>query len=230
MSISRVGDGTPLNQKGQIITHTGTSLATLAVGTDGQILTAQSSASSGLVWANVSTGDTQYIELIAAATLTTGAHAITFSNIPNTYDDLILILNGQRYDSTVLVEATMQINSNTTTVYRYMYSDYSYAQGSGSTGNNQFIFHIDGIVPAPFEFYFARYKTSDVPKPVLMKGGFTAQSGSGNGAAGQVMHGMWNLSDAITSITLYAGYPSSTTITWDGSTPHFAILYGVKRS
>lgn len=229
MSISRVGDGVPLNTKGQILTHTGTSLATLPVGTDGQILISQSSASSGLTWQDVPSGETEYISLIAAATLTTGAQSITFSSIPGTYDDLLLILNGQRYDSVSVSQATFRINSNSTTAYRYQYYNTAVG-GTSSTANNYFIFYIDGVVPAPFEFYFSGYATSNAPKPVLMKGGFNAESGSGNANANQVLHGMWNLSDAITSITLYPGTPSEVTRTWDGSTPHFAILYGIKRS
>ncbi len=230
MSISRVGDGVPLNTKGQILTHTGTSLATLAVGTDGQILTSQSSTSSGLAWANINSGDTQYIELISAATLTAGAQSITFSNIPNTYDDLLLILNGQRYDSSLISEASFRINSNSSTVYAYEFREFSYIGGLTSANDTEFSFYIDGVVPSPFEFYFSRYKTSINPKPVFMKGGFSSATSSGNGVAGQVLHGMWKVGDAITSITLYPGQPAETTKTWDGSTPHFAILYGIKRS
>ncbi len=230
MSFSRVGDGVPLNAKGQILTHTGTSLATLPVGTDGQILVSQSSASSGLTWQTVPSGETEYISLIAQATLTQGAQSITFSSIPGTYDDLLLILNGQRYDSTAVSQASFRINSNSTTVYRYQFWDQGQTGGTSSSGNNYFIFYINGIVPAPFEFYFSRYATSNAPKPVLMKGGFNSEAGSGSASSGQVLHGMWNSSDAITSITLYPGAPTEVTRTWDGSTPHFAILYGIKRS
>jgi hypothetical protein len=230
MSFSRVGDGVPLNTKGQILTHTGTSLATFPVGTDGQILISQSSASSGLTWQDVPSGETEYISLIAAATLTTGAQSITFSSIPGTYDDLLLILNGQRYDSVSVSQATFRINSNSTTAYRYQFFDGAQTGGTSSTGNNYFIFYIDGTVPAPFEFYFSRYATSISPKPVFMKGGFNSPSDAGSSAPAQVLHGMWNLSDAITSITLYPGTPTEVTRTWDGSTPHFAILYGIKRS
>lgn len=231
MSISRVGDGVPLNTKGQILTHTGTSLATLAVGTDGQILTSQSSTSSGLAWANVDSGDTQYIELISSATLTNGAQSFTFSNIPNTYDDLLLILSAERYDSTAISDASLRINSNSSTVYAYEYWDWSYTGGTGSSGNNQFIFYIDGVQPALHEFYFSGYKTSNAPKPVLMKGGFSSNVGSGNGVATQFLHGMWNVSDAITSITVYPGAPTSTTTTFASTaTARFAILYGIKRS
>lgn len=229
MSFSRVGDGVPLNTKGQILTHTGTSLATLPVGTDGQILISQSSASSGLTWQNVPSGETEYISLIAAATLTQGAQSITFSNIPGTYDDLLLILNVQRYNNVSVSQATFRINSNSTTAYRYSYSDTAIG-GTGSTGDIYFIFYIDGVVPAPFEFYFSGYATSNAPKPVLMKGGFNAESAAGSANSNQVLHGMWNSSDAITSITLYPGTPTQVTRTWDASTPHFAILYGIKRS
>jgi hypothetical protein len=230
MSFSRVGDGVPLNAKGQILTHTGTSLATLPVGTDGQILISQSSASSGLTWQNVPSGETEYISLIAQATLTQGAQSITFSNIPGTYDDLLLILNEQRYNNTGISQATLRINSNSTTVYRYQFWEYAQTGGTSSSANIYLIFYIDGVVPAPFEFYFSGYATSNAPKPVLMKGGFNSESLATSAAPGQVLHGMWNSSDAITSITLYPGTPTQTTRTWDASTPHFAILYGIKRS
>lgn len=229
MSFSRVGDGVPLNVKGQILTHTGTYLATLPVGTDGQILVSQSSASSGLAWQSVNAGDTQYVNLISSAALTANAHEITFSSIPSTYDDLLVILYAQRYDSVSFTGATVRINANTNTVYRYQYYDYQ-TGGQISAADTSFPFSMNGISFSPFEFYFSGYKTSFSPKPLLMKGGLVGQDFQTDGAPGQVLHGMWNSSDAITSITFFCGTPTQTTRIFDSSSDHFALLYGIKRS
>ena len=93
MSVTRFGDGVPLNEKGQIVTHNGTTATSFSVGTDEQILIAQSSASSGLIWANISTGEAQYVTLISNTAITSGVHSITLSSIPGTYDELILVMS-----------------------------------------------------------------------------------------------------------------------------------------
>ena len=232
MSISRFGDGVPLNTKGQIVAHDGTSIISIPVGSDGQILTSQSSTSSGLVWANTSSGDTQYVSLIASATLTASSHSITFSNIPNTYDELILIANLRRGDSTDRSIGSMQINSNTTTVYRYAHYNHGGNTNSGAYGEagTYFLYNIGGATFGQYEWHIPTYKTSTSGKVVFLLGGHVSSAGSGSGDPYQMTWGTWLSSDAITSITLYAGAPSATTTTFAASDPYFALLYGVNRS
>ena len=230
MSISRIGDGVPLNEKGQILSHNGTTMINIPVGTDGQILTSQSSTTSGLEWATPSAGDTQYVSVIANATLTASSHSITFSSIPSTYDELIIVLNARRGDTTTATSCTVQINSDTTSSYRG--ASYDQSNGQQTTTSQAYLspFYVNGSTHAPVEIHIPNYKNSYSPKVVASLYGFVG-SLSGNGGAGGSFWGCWTKSDAITSITVYAGTPSATTTTFGAVTDaHFAILYGVNRS
>jgi len=78
-----------LTAKGQILTATAASTpATLAVGTNNHVLTADSATATGLKWAALpaSGGMT-----LIAATASNGVANITFSSIPSTYKHLLLV-------------------------------------------------------------------------------------------------------------------------------------------
>ena len=77
---------------GDIITYS-TSEDKLPIGTAGQALTADSTTSTGLKWSTVSGTPANGRELISRITTTGGATSITFSSIPSTYTDLVVVLN-----------------------------------------------------------------------------------------------------------------------------------------
>ena len=88
MALDRIGDGLALRSKGDIVSHDGTSPIVLNVGTTGQILYAQSSATAGVQWQAAPSAETQYMEVIASNYVTANVAAVTFSSIPSTYKDL----------------------------------------------------------------------------------------------------------------------------------------------
>jgi hypothetical protein len=90
MALDRIGDGFALRSKGDIVSHDGTANIAVNVGTNGQILTAQSSTSSGLEWVTPPVSETQYMEIIGSTYLTAAVSSVSFSSIPSTYKDLYL--------------------------------------------------------------------------------------------------------------------------------------------
>jgi hypothetical protein len=228
MSVTRFGDGVPLNEKGQIVTHDGTTAISIPVGSNGQILTAQSSTSSGLLWANVNTGDTQYVKLIASTVLTAAAHSVTFSSIPATYDELLLIMQAKRTDSADHVISGIEINSTSTTTYRYASYNYGADGADTNTGTTYFPYRLGGSEPTIMEISFPAY-TSNASKVVTYRSTFMQNSliTSGN----TFFHGVWDNAGVIDTITIYAGAPSSASTTFGGGTLNqYWILYGVNWS
>jgi hypothetical protein len=87
-----------LTTKGDLIAATGASTpARLAVGTNGQVLTADSAASTGVAWSTIGGGQT----LIASQTFNNTTGTYSFSSLAQTYKHLLIIGHGfQSNDST----------------------------------------------------------------------------------------------------------------------------------
>ena len=115
--------------KGDLIAATGASTpARLGVGTNGQVLTADSAEASGVKWATAASGG---MTLISSTTLT-GA-SITLSSIPQTYNDLRIIV--QNYKPSVDNEVlSMRVNSDSSGLYTQTlsYADPDAASGSAT--------------------------------------------------------------------------------------------------
>jgi hypothetical protein len=83
----------PTSAKGDILTHSSSSRERLAVGSNNQILTARSSATTGLSW-ETKTGATADYILISSTTVTANATTITISNTPySAYYDFRILLS-----------------------------------------------------------------------------------------------------------------------------------------
>ena len=114
MALDRIGDGLALRSKGDIVSHDGTSEYALTPGSDGQILQAQSSAVSGLVWANVETSTLQNYVAISFSKLTAVANSIEITGIPQTNEELIFIVSARTTSTTNSYACDLYINVNTT--------------------------------------------------------------------------------------------------------------------
>jgi hypothetical protein len=106
-----------VDAKGDLIAATAADTpARLAVGTNGQVLTADSTAATGLAWAAPSSGAVTAIQTI---TTTSGATNVSFTSIPSTYQNLRIVyqaaLIGTTWDDLLL-----RINGSTTNYDRQL--------------------------------------------------------------------------------------------------------------
>ena len=109
--------------KGDVIAATASAtVSNLAVGANDTVLTADSTAATGLKWATPSSGG---MTLISTTTLT--GSSVTLSSIPATYKDLRLVIR----DYLPSVDnANMDMRWNADTGTRYNYADYSTIGGT----------------------------------------------------------------------------------------------------
>jgi hypothetical protein len=114
MALDRIGDGLALRSKGDIVSHDGTSEYALTPGSDGQVLQAQSSAVSGLVWANADTSTLENYVAISFSKLTAVANSIEITGIPQTHQELICIVSARTTSTTNTYACDLYINVNTT--------------------------------------------------------------------------------------------------------------------
>lgn len=83
---------TTIDAKGDLIAGTGAdAFARLAIGTDGQVLTADAAEATGIKWATATSGG---MTLISTTSLT-GA-SVTLSSIPSSYKNLQLVIRGYK--------------------------------------------------------------------------------------------------------------------------------------
>jgi hypothetical protein len=135
MAFEIIGDGLALRSKGDLISNDGAFESSIIVGTNSQILTARSSATTGLAWENPPAVLTTYVEHISSSVLTTSAGTITFTSIPSGYRDLRLFAIIKRTATTSgnTGQITWKINNSTGALY----SEARYCDQNGSLTVNQ---------------------------------------------------------------------------------------------
>jgi hypothetical protein len=154
-------------------------------------------------------------EPIATTTLGSAASSVTFSSIPGTYTDLIVVMNYA--NSTGLADVYFQFNGDTG-------SNYSRTQlfGTGSAagsnrGTNETAFNGVGYVGTTWSqsiSHIMNYSNTTTNKTILVR-----NDGTSNLVMANV--GLWRNTSAITSILI--GYSTNNFIA--GST---FTLYGIK--
>lgn len=111
----------PLTTKGDIFGYD-TAAARIPVGTNGQVLTADSTQALGVKWATASSGS---MTLLSTTTISSGTSTITLNSIDQTYIDLVISFEDLVLSANAYITGTM---NNTASVYTGNLSD------SGGTG------------------------------------------------------------------------------------------------
>lgn len=143
---------------------------------------------------------------IASTTVSSASNSLTFSSIPGTYTDLVLIINAT---SSSGVDVYSRLNSDANANYSS-----TYLNGTGSAANSGRLSNLSYLLLDSYGYvevgagqmmvaHFMNYSNTATNKPIL-----TRPSNANNGVT--ALAGLWRSTAAITSITLYAGTGSAT--------------------
>jgi hypothetical protein len=207
---------TIVDAKGDLIAATAAdTVARLAVGTDAQVLTADSSTATGLKWATPTAGG---MTLISTTTLS-GA-SIVLSSIPATYKDLQLVVRNF-VPATDNLNLRLRINADTNTRYFTLTTNSASNDGTTTFGSAQI--DISGNNDNSVGNGLSVVNIYDYANAVTWKMvDFTSIAvNSTTTTTGQIYNGAgyFNQTGAITSLTLFVNSGNLTSGT--------ALLYGV---
>lgn len=108
-----------VDAKGDIIAATGADTpARLGVGTNGQVLTADSAEATGLKWATAAAGG---LTVITSFTANNTVGTYTVSSIPGTYKQIVIVGQGIKSSVTNYREIGLRFNGDTGANYSYGY-------------------------------------------------------------------------------------------------------------
>ena len=207
---------TIVDAKGDLIGATAADTpARLAVGTNGQMLTADSTAATGLAWTNPVTGG---MTVLASGTLT--SQTLSLTSISGSYNDLRLVIRNWQLASAN--DLNFRVNSDTSTAYMNSRT-YVDSAGSGSAGSGGILsaFNINaGSAKASIsghEIVMDFYDYANTSTNKIMIGYLTYTANSSNNLTTVFNNDFWYNTSAITGI--------SSTTTFSTAT---YTLYGVK--
>lgn len=141
-----------------------------------------------------------YIPL-ATITLSSTDSSIDFANIPNSYKDLVLVVNGATSESVTDSSIALRVNSDTGSNYSWVYAwGTGSATASGSSADSRiFIGRLPGYssasTPGTILVQMMDYSATDKHKTVLTRG---------NNTSGVVsMHaGRWASTNAVNTLSV----------------------------
>ena len=225
---------TAIDAKGDLIAGTAAdTFSRLAVGTNGQVLTAASGEATGLQWATPSAGGMTLI----AETVASANSNLSFSSIPATYKELYLVWEGI-YASTTSTYWDFRLNNNASVnAYTYLFQGFKtgttadYITGSSesvSSGNTTYSpFGYQNTSSANYNEMAKGFIRIDNYASTTKYKHVTGQWNYGvttNSAAVLNLQSIWKNTDAVTSIDVAR---ISGSATFSNATGTSIRLYGI---
>jgi hypothetical protein len=203
-----------IDAKGDLLAGTAdNTIARLAVGTNGHVLTADSVETTGMKWAAPAVGG---MTVIASGTLSTAALSIT--SIPSTYNELILVLTNMKR-SAGAYDIDIRVNADSGSNYAYVATGVENNVVVNSKSNNATSYVVNHVgfkinTDGQATVTFPNYATAGTK---IMSGVIGGLDNLANTKMTGFSSGFWNDTAAITGI--------STGTTWTSGS---YVLYGVK--
>lgn len=153
---------------------------------------------------------------IATQTLASAAATVTFSSIPATYTDLVLVINS---GTTAYTDNYLRFNSDTGSNYSYtrIYGTASAGSDRGTSQTTGYIGSADTTLVGNHIINVMNYANTTTNKTFLSRNNYNGSTAAGTHA----IVGLWRSTSAINSITL-----SLSSSTWLANSSF--TLYGVK--
>lgn len=154
---------------------------------------------------------------IATYTTPSSTSSYTFTSIPSTYTDLVLVITAKGTGAGDYIKIRVG-NGSVDTGANYGFSDYYAATNSGSVGsggsaNLDFMYaqgfggmmNTSNVGPTSIKMNFMNYASSVNPKQVLVEAFCGPRNGGADAAVSEMMCQSWRSTSAINTIQVFTG-------------------------